>query len=107
MRRTVLSRTPSSFSGFGKLHDPQVYLHIDPSVAPVAQPHRRIPFHLRKKVKEELNELEKLDIIERVEGPTPWAPPPIMAAPKPGNPHKIRLCVDMGEATATSRHSHH
>ena len=30
-------------------------LHIDESVKPTAQPHRRIPFHMRKKVKNRLN----------------------------------------------------
>jgi hypothetical protein len=42
---------------------------------PVTQPHRRIPFHLRKKVEDELKRLEKLDIIEKVDGPTPWVSP--------------------------------
>lgn len=30
----------------GKYKDVQVKLHIDPSVKPIAQPHRRIPYHL-------------------------------------------------------------
>ena len=28
------------------------------------QPHRRIPFHLRQKVKDELQHLEDMDVIE-------------------------------------------
>ena len=61
---------------------------------PVVQPHRRIPFHVRKQVEAELERLEKLDIIEKVEGPTPWVSP-IVVAPQPRNPSQIRLCVDM------------
>ena len=36
------------FKGIGKLKDTELHLHIDDSVSPVAQPARRIPFHLRK-----------------------------------------------------------
>lgn len=38
------------FEGIGKLKDKEIKLHIDEAVPPVAQPHRRIPFHLREKV---------------------------------------------------------
>jgi hypothetical protein len=44
--------------------------------------------------KDELKRLEKLDIIEKVDGPTPWVSP-IVVAPKPKNPAEIRICVDM------------
>ena len=33
------------FHGLGKLKEYQVKLHIDESVQPVAQPHRKVPFH--------------------------------------------------------------
>ena len=56
------------------------------------QRHRRIPFHVRKKVEDELLRLEKLDIIEKVEGPTPWISP-IVVVPKKND--SIRICVDM------------
>ena len=69
-------------------------LHIDKDVKPVVQPHRWVPFHLRKKLEAELDAPEAADIIEKVEGPTPWVSP-IVVAPKPKNPEKIRLCVDM------------
>lgn len=93
-RTDIISRYPTLFHGIGKLKDQQVQLHIDPSVPPVAQSHRRLPFHLRTKVEQELRDLEEADIIERVEGPTPWISP-IVVTPKPNRPDKIRLCVDM------------
>ena len=52
----------------------EVKLHIDQSVPPVAQRARRIPFHMRKEVAKELNQLEQQGIIEKVDGPTPWCP---------------------------------
>ena len=63
----------------------------------MVQPHGRIPFHLRKKVEEEVQELVEQDIIEREEGPTPWVSP-IITPPKPKQPDKVRLCLDMRQA---------
>ncbi|CAB4016981.1 Retrovirus-related Pol poly from transposon [Paramuricea clavata] len=63
------------FGGIGKVKGRLIKLHIDPQVKPKQQPHRRIPFHVRKDVEKELERLEKLDIIEKVDGPTPWVSP--------------------------------
>jgi hypothetical protein len=92
------------FHGVGKLKDHQVRLHVDPSVTPVAQTVRRIPFSLRDKVESKVKELQELDIIEPVEGPTPWVSP-VVVVPKPSG--DIRLCVDMrraNEAIIRERH---
>ncbi|XP_072018807.1 uncharacterized protein [Amphiura filiformis] len=95
------------FEGIGKLKGTQAKLHIDDSVVPVAQPHRRIPFHTRKKVEAEVKKLQDLDIIEPVKGdPTPWISP-IHVVNKPKNPDQIRMCVDMrmaNKAIARERH---
>ena len=69
------------FGGIGKVRGKVVKLHIDPDVQPKQQPHRRIPFHLRKDVEKELERLKSLDIIEKVTGPTPWVSP-IVVVPK-------------------------
>ena len=63
-------------------------LHIDKYVKAVVQQHRRVLFHLRKKLEAELDALEVAHIIEKVEGPTHWVSP-IVVAPKPKNPEKI------------------
>ena len=78
----ISSKYPRLSTGIGKLKNYQVKLHI---VKPVAQGHRRVPFHLRKKVEQELEKLETQDIIERVDGPTPWISP-IVTPPKPNDP---------------------
>eukprot|EP00057_Strongylocentrotus_purpuratus_P001926 XP_003723494.1 PREDICTED: uncharacterized protein K02A2.6-like [Strongylocentrotus purpuratus] len=83
------------FNGLGKLKDVKCKLHIDETVKPVVQPHRRIPFHVRKQTEKELQRLLDLDIIERVGGePTPWVSP-ILIVKKPKSPNQIRICVDM------------
>lgn len=101
----VLQRQyPEVFNGVGKLKTRQVKLHIDPEVEPVAQPLRRTPFNLRKKVEDKIEELIKMDIIEEVDGPTPWVNPVVIVPKAKG---EIRLCVDMrraNEAIVRERH---
>ena len=67
-------------SDIGEYKRAPVKIHIDESVKPVAQPHRRIPFHVRKQVEEKLDQLMK----ECAEGPTSWISP-IVVVPKPNN----------------------
>ena len=58
------------FTGVGLLKNCELKLHIDESVKPVAQPVRRIPFGLRKKVEKKLDQLLELNVIEEVrDGP--------------------------------------
>jgi len=59
----------------GKRKNYQIKLHIDEEVPPVAQSHRRVPFHVRKQLEEQLRRDEELGVIERIEGPTPWVSP--------------------------------
>ena len=92
------------FQGIGKLKDREIKLHIDESVQPVAQPHRRIPFHLREKVENELDRLEQLDIIEKVDGPTDWVSPVVIAPKKNGD---IRICVDIRKANEAIKRERH
>ena len=72
-------------------------MHIDEEAPPVGQPHRRVPFHVRKQLEEQLRRDEELGVIERIEGPTPWVSP-IVVAPKPKPPGNVRVCVDMRQA---------
>ena len=83
------------YTGLGKLNDRQVKLHVKPDSKGVIQNARRIPFSLRKKVEEKIAELENLDIIEPVNGPTKFQSP-IVVVPKPSG--DIRICVDMRQA---------
>ncbi|KAJ8004145.1 hypothetical protein DPEC_G00155730 [Dallia pectoralis] len=61
---------------------------------------------MRQKVEEELKRLENNDVIETVTGPTAWVSP-IVTPPKPKDPDKVRICVDMRQAnTAIQRERH-
>ena len=82
------------FQGIGKLKSEGIHIHIDKEVQPTVQSHRRIPFHIRQKVEQELDKLEKAGIIEEPTGPTPWVSP-MVCFPKPKNPDEVRCCIDM------------
>ncbi|KAJ8038504.1 hypothetical protein HOLleu_15949 [Holothuria leucospilota] len=91
----ILDEYSDRFEGIGKLADATCKLHVNSDVTPVSQPHRRVPFKVRKKVEAELKRLKSLDIIEPVKDtPTPWVSP-IRVVTKPTRPNEIRLCVDM------------
>lgn len=76
---SIPDQYPSLFDGkMGKVKGVKVNLHINKDVPPVTQRHRRIPFHIRKDVETELKRLEDLDVIEKVNGPTPWVSPVVV-----------------------------
>ncbi|XP_048774395.2 uncharacterized protein K02A2.6-like [Ostrea edulis] len=98
--KIVASRN-TVFDGVGKLKNFQLRIHVDKTVTPVAQPLRRLPFNVRKSVNKKLEELEKMDIIEKVNNPTAWVSPLVVVPKKNG---EIRICVDMRRAnTAVQR----
>ena len=88
----ILSNNASVFDGIGKLKDFEVKLKVDPSVTPVSKRLRRLPYHTRKKVEDELDKLKDLGIIEKVQEPTPWISP-LVVVPKTNG--SVRLCLDM------------
>ena len=59
------------FGDIGTL--PQTHhIELKPDVTPVIHPPRRIPYALKPQLREEINRMEKLGIIERVTEPTDW-----------------------------------
>ena len=101
----IINRHHSVFQGQGKLRDQRVQLHINRDVKPVVQPQRRIPYHMRKQVSQELQKLVEQDIIEPVvDQPTPWISP-IVCTPKKNG--ELRICVDMREANQAIERERH
>lgn len=72
-----------------------VKLSVDPYVKPVQQPMRRFPIAVENQVEDKLNAGLQRDIIEKVNGPSTWISP-IVIAFKPDD--TIRLCIDMRKA---------
>ena len=93
------------FHGLGKLKEKKVHLHIDENIPPIAQRYRRVPFHVRKDIEELIAKDEKLGVIEKADGPTPWVSP-IVVVPKKGQ-NKIRICIDMRAANKAIKRKRH
>ncbi|CAH2042029.1 unnamed protein product, partial [Iphiclides podalirius] len=51
----------------------EAHLDVDPSIPPKICPVRRIPYSLRDRLKQELDEMEKIHVIEKVTKPTKWS----------------------------------
>ena len=62
--QTILCKCPNNFKGKGKLQNHQVKLHIDSQVKPVAEPPKRIPYNLKERVADAIDEILANDVIE-------------------------------------------
>jgi hypothetical protein len=79
MRKSTIDEIIGSyqdrFTGLGRLKDFKLELHVDESIKPIAQTARKSTFKMKKQLEHELKELEDSDVIEKVQGPTPWVSP--------------------------------
>ncbi|CAB4022955.1 PREDICTED: uncharacterized protein K02A2.6-like [Paramuricea clavata] len=102
----ILQKHSKVFSDLGKLKGEKIKLDIDKTKIPKAQPQRRIPYHIREKVKNAITELENQDVIEKVpeNEATPWVSP-IVAVPKKDG--QVRICVNMRLANEAIRRVRH
>lgn len=103
-QRAIKEKYPECCSGIGKMKNVQVVIHEKPGVTPVACPRSPTPYHLRPKVDKKVEELLDQDIIEKVDGPTPWLNRTVVV-PKPSG--DIRLCLDMREANKAIERARH
>ena len=68
-----------------------VHLYVDDSVRPKAVPTRKIPLAMQEKVKNELDRLCRLGVLEKIEEPTQWVSQMAVAMKKSG---ELRICID-------------
>lgn len=97
-----LDMDPSVFEGIGCLPT-ECKIQIDKSVAPVVSATRRIPMKLRPRLKNELDNMEKLGIIIKEHEPTDWVSS-IVVVEKPNK--SLRLCLDPRNLNRAVKRSH-
>ena len=68
-----------------------VHLEVEQGATPVVAPPRRAPTSLKKKLKEELDRLQQLEVIAPINEPTPWVSSLAVAVKKSG---ALRICID-------------
>ena len=76
----ILDKFPGWIKGIEKLKDFELKIPIDAEVQSVAQPIRRVTYHLRDKLTNKLRGIVELDIIEKISGPSSWVSP-VVAVP--------------------------
>eukprot|EP00731_Ephydatia_muelleri_P013210 Em0007g520a len=79
------------FQGLGCLQQPY-HIEIDSSVQPVVCPVRNQPIALRGRLKEELDKMEELKVIRKIEQPTEWVNSLVVV--EKHKTKKLRLCLD-------------
>ena len=80
------------------------YIELKDNVTPVIAPIRKIPLALKSKLKEELQRMTKLDVIEPVEKPTEWVNALVFIS-KPNG--KLRICLDPRPLNKAIKQQHH
>lgn len=87
---SFLNRHCSAFEGVGKIPIKH-HITLKKDAKPVIRPARRIPFRLKDKLRQSLDDLVQRKIIEKVEEPTQWVNNIVIAEKKNGS---LRLCLD-------------
>jgi hypothetical protein len=91
------------FEGLGCLEGEHT-IQIDEGVTPKVHPPRKIPVTLREKLKTELNRMEKMKVIVKIEEPTQWVNP-IVIVEKPNG--KLRICLDPRDLNTAVMREHY
>jgi len=100
----IISKYASLFTGLGTLSgDFHIQLHPDAKPFAIFTP-RKVPIPLRSKVKDELDRMESLGVISKVDVPTSWCAGMVVVPKKDG---KVRICVDLKPLNANVKREIH
>ena len=89
---TTVAPLPELFEGLGNLGE-EYEIQLEPGAKPFSlYTPRRVPLPLQQTVKEELDKMETMGVISKVDDPTPWCAGMVVAPKKSG---AVRICVDL------------
>ena len=94
---------PHCFQGIGHFSKAHT-INLQPNPTPVAHAPRRTPIHLQAKIKAELERMESLGVIRKVEEPTDWVSSVAYAIKGDGS---LRVCLDPSDLNGALRSSKH
>ena len=100
----IMDEFKDVFSGLGKLKGVVHQIQLKEGARPVIQPPRRVPVALRKPLREELDRMVNLDVIEKIEGPTDWVNSLVIVMKKN---KKLRICLDPSDLNKAIRREHY
>lgn len=98
---SVLEEYQDVFQGLGCLEG-QYHITVDPNIKPVVHAPRKVPIALYSQVKTELDRMEKLDAIAKVEGPSDWVNSMVVVV----KPNKLRICLGPRDLNRAIKREH-
>lgn len=101
----ILDSYDDVFDGLGKVKGHQYKINIDFTIPPVVHPPRRVPHALRDKLKNELDRMEGMGVIEKVNYATDWVNS-IVVVDKPDK-QSVRVCLDPKDLNKAIRREYH
>lgn len=101
---SIMDEYADVFKGIG-LFPGECTIHIDPSAVPVIHPPRRVPLALRDRLRDELKNMERQQIITKVTEPTEWVNS-MVAAEKPRT-GELRVCLDPKDLNKVIKRPHY
>ena len=99
---SILDEFNDLFEGLGELEE-EHHIEINPEVKPVIHPPRKVPFTLLPKLKHELERMEQLGAIEKVDQPTEWVNSIVIVEKPDGN---LRICLDPKDLNRAVKREH-
>ena len=98
-----LEKYSDCFGDLGTLKNTH-HITVDPSVPPVVNPPRRVPFAMKDKLKAELDRMTKLGVIKPVHEPTDWVNS-LVTVERPNG--KLRVCIDPRHLNKAIKRQHY
>ena len=102
-KAAIMKEYPDRFQGVGCFAG-EYHISLDPTVALVIHPPRRIPNALRDSLKGELDKLVEQEIVAKVEQPTDWVNSFVCTTKPSGG---VRLCLDPKDLNRAIKRPHH
>ena len=101
-KQEILSQYSSCFEGIGHFPGDPHKFHLKPDHKPARHAPRKVPVHLEKAFKEEIDSLVSQGILEEVKEHTDWVNSYVIVEKDTGNAHapnhsvkkKLRICLD-------------
>ena len=92
VKAEIVQRYPSLFEGLGNLGEEyEIKLKSDAKPQAIFTP-RHVPLPMLAKVQQEMERMESMGVISKVDKPTPWCAGMVAVPKKSGG---VRICVDM------------
>ena len=101
-KQGILSQYSGCFEGIGRFPGDPYKFHLKPDHKPARHAPRKVPVHLEKAFKEEIDSLVSQGILEEVKEHTDWVNSYVIVEKDTGNAHapnhtvkkKLRICLD-------------